>query len=151
MTSPPPKPFSPFPLVGDEDLPPPTVTDLLGPIPPEISDATNYHLPAITAPRSFTSRHMAEQVWRAHEAIGGSSHLILWAARNPTKFYTTLFARMLPQGHSPELQSREPVTFSFRVPVKTIDIVTVDEKGVITPAADPAALSRFDVQRKSEE
>ena len=120
-------PFSPFLPVDPQPQAEPQPEDLLGYIPPQLKDTTTYHVPSITPPKKFTGRLIAEHVWSAHEVIGGAPALAQWAARNRTRFYTTTLAKMLPQGASPLLQSNEPQTFEFNVPIKSIDIVAEQE------------------------
>ena len=120
-------PFSYFPLVDVPEAPPPTPEEILGYISPVLRKSHEFIASLMVRPADMTARHLGETVWYAHEAIGGGPALAEWAAQNRTKFYTTLFARMLPQANSPILQDQREVRFRLAVPVKALDITDVED------------------------
>jgi hypothetical protein len=122
---------SPYQLVSSDDFPPDSPEALLGPLP----DGLPRPMQPVTSPKSFTARRLGESIWRSFEMIGGDQALALWADRNRSKFYTSLFARMLPQGTSPALADNAPRVFRLSVPTKVIDFI---DEPVSDSDPDPA-------------
>jgi hypothetical protein len=115
--------FSHFPLAEVPPPPEPTAEDLIIHTLKDIE----YVVPMMVSPADMTARHLVQGVWYAHEAIGGNVGLAEWAKNNRTKFYTSLFAKMLPNANSPLLQDQTEIRFRLAVPVKALDITDVED------------------------
>jgi hypothetical protein len=129
---------NPFPMIDPPAPEEPSVESLIG-----VPLANVIYFPRlITKPKDITARRMVEKGHYVYEAIGGDHAFAQWALANRTKFYTTYYARMLPQGSSPVLQDHSAITFRLSVPVKSLDITDVEEirsegAGDAPPPVDP--------------
>jgi len=103
---------------------PETAEDLLQ-VP--LLEGVSYHPPSITRPKDVTNKRNKEIVHLAFELMGGVSRLAEWGNRNPTKFYTSVWARTLPLASNEVMGDNSEIVFRLATPVKTIDLDPVED------------------------